>query len=205
MNLQDPFIKYKNFVLSNNKLPKSINEISSDISGYVTVPQLESDLWKTYAETTLETCTQDPAFGEYTAREKMLAYFYTFLQIVKEDKEILELQLKNWRSIIRGKKYEEFKAEYTLFVKILIEEGQERGEIQKRPFISNVYPNLFWLAILSVLSFWLNDKSEDTEQTDVAVEKIVHLLFDTLAPNAVDSALDLVQFLIKQNFNGQPK
>ena len=69
----------------------------------------------------------------------------------------------------------------------------------------NIYPELFWGSLLSVLTFWANDTSEYKEQTDVAVEKWVNLLFDTLAPNAIDSALDLAQFIFKQNFNGNTR
>jgi hypothetical protein len=49
-----------------------------------------------------------------------------------------------------------------------------------------------------VVYFWINDNSQQKEQTDVAVDKVVNLLFDTIAPNALDSAADLVQFLIKR-------
>lgn len=167
--------------------------------------ELERNIWKEYAELTLEQCVEDAAFGEYIAREKMLAYIFALLNNIASDEPKIQQQLPNRLAWWNNKILKDFKLEYFSFVKVLIEEGQERGEIQKRPFIYNIYPELFWATLLSILSFWVNDKSEYKEQTDIAVEKWVNLLFDTLAPNAIDSALDLAQFIFKQNFNGNTK
>ena len=163
--------------------------------------ELERNIWKNYAEFTLEQCLEDASFGEYIAREKMLAYIFALLNNISSDEAQIKQQLPSRISWWNNKILKDFKLEYFSFVKVLIEEGQDRGEIQKRPFIYNIYPELFWGTLLSVLSFWANDDSEYKEQTDIAVEKWVNLLFDTLAPNAIDSALDLAQFIFKQNFN----
>ncbi len=167
--------------------------------------ELERNIWKNYAELTLEQCVDDVAFGEYIAREKMLAYIFALLNNINADEADIQSQFPTRVSWWNNKILRDFKLEYLSFVKILIEEGQERGEIQKRAFIYNIYPELFWGSLLSILTFWANDTSEFKEQTDVAVEKWVNLLFDTLAPNAIDSALDLAQFIFKQNFNGITK
>ncbi|MCO5233733.1 MAG: hypothetical protein LC105_12360 [Chitinophagales bacterium] len=197
--------QYKEFVLQNHRLPKHISEISNDLSEYDTVFDIEKNIWMDYATLTLEQCIEEPTFNEYIAREKMLAYVFALLHNISEDEQQINLQLPSilswWKSPLLSK----FKLEYLSFVKVLIEEGQERGEIQKRPFINNIYPKLFGLTLMSILTFWSNDKSENKEQTDVAVEKFVNLLFDTIAPNAIDSVVDLVQFMIKQNYNGNTK
>ena len=79
----------------------------------------------------------------------------------------------------------------------LIFEGTNSGEIQARPFIANYYNQSVWNAFLSILLFWANDKSENKENTDVMVEKTIHFVFDLLAPNAIDSGLDLIQNFLK--------
>ena len=76
-------------------------------------------------------------------------------------------------------------------------EGTNSGEIQARPFIASYYQQVLWNAFLSVLYFWANDKSEQKENTDVMVEKTVHFTFDLLAPNAIDSGVDLIQNFFK--------
>lgn len=196
---------YRIFVKDNNQLPKTTSELSYIDNSVSNIQDVEKSIWKGYAEVTLERCLQDPAFGEYIAREKMLGYIFSLLQLLAEDEKQIQLQIPNkyqyWTSPI----LKDFKLEFHSFVKILIEEGQERGEIQKRPFIYNIYPELFWNTMLSILVFWSKDDSTHKEQTDVAVEKLVNLLFDTIAPNALDSAWDLAQFIFKRNFNGNTK
>lgn len=158
--------------------------------------------WKDYADQALQICTEDPSFGGYTAREKLLAYCYTLLQEMKPDREAIKAYWQNWLQLMRSEEFASFRKAFHDFSEILIQEGVERGEIQPRFFISGMYPELLWAALLGIITFWVNDKSENTEQTDVAVEKLVHLAFDAIAPNAVDSALDVLQFLMKQRLNG---
>lgn len=160
------------------------------------------DTWKHYAETTLQNCAEDPAFGEYTAREKYLAYCFTLLEVMKPDKVDIQMQVRQIPSFLRSGAYKDFKEAFQSFTEVLIDEGVQRGEIQARPFIAGIYPGIFWASVISVITFWINDNSENSEQTDVAVEKIVHLVFDSIAPNAFDSAFDLLQFLVKQRLNG---
>ena len=79
----------------------------------------------------------------------------------------------------------------------MIFEATNSGEIQARPFIANYYQSVLNTAFLTILNFWSNDKSDEKQNTDVMVEKTVHFAFDLLAPNAVDSGIDLVQNLFK--------
>lgn len=197
--------QYRTFVQSNRQLPKHIHELSEEIKDFSTIQEVEKTIWKQYASDTMEHCIDDPAFGEYIAREKMLGYVFALLQNMSQDETIIHLQIPSRINWLTSPLMKDFKLEYFSFVKVLIEEGQERGEIQKRPFINRVYPELFWGTLLSILIFWSKDTSAHKEQTDVAVEKWVNLLFDTIAPNAIDSAMDLAEFMFKRNFNGITK
>lgn len=196
---------YKKYVLEHHQLPRSINDLSVEATTISSIKEIESHIWKKYASDTFKQCVSDPSFGEYIAREKMLAYVYTLIHNIQDDDIQIKLQFPATYKWWTNKLLSDFKQEFLSFVTLLIEEGQNRGEIEKRIYLNRFYPELFWNALLSILSFWINDKSTQKEQTDVAVEKWVHLLFDTLAPNAIDSAIDLVQFVIKQKMNERPK
>lgn len=197
--------EYRQYVLNHHKLPKNTADLGSQIIDISSIKEVEQNIWKEYAETTLEQCVNDPSFGEYIAREKMLAYTYSLLQNMSADEQLIQMQFPYTFQYWTSDTLDKFKLEFLSFVKVLIEEGQERGEIQKRPFINKIYPELFWNTMLSILIFWSKDTSAHKEQTDVAVEKWVNLLFDTIAPNALDSAVDLAQFMFKRNFNGNTK
>jgi hypothetical protein len=195
---------YRLYFSAHSRLPKHIQDIDIPTAemSYSNLSLLVAEIWKGYAEQTLENCATDPSFETYTAREKMLAYCYTLLEVMRADRDMIQLQWQQLPNLLRDKAYKGFFEEFQSFTSVLLEEGIQRGEIQSRPILSRSYPGLFQLAIVGVIGFWLRDESEQTEQTDVAIEKIVHLVFDTIAPGAVDSAFDLAQFLIKQRFNG---
>ena len=196
---------YRAYVKEKHRLPKKNNDIDQSIGKYTSIQQIETEIWTEYATMTLTQCVEDPSFGEYIAREKMLAYVFVLFQNMNADEEQIRLQMRSTIKWWTSPLLKEFKAEFNSFVKTLIDEGQERGEIQKRLYINNSYPVLFWNTLLFIFIFWSKDTSKHKEQTDVAVEKWINLLFDTLAPNAVDSAVDLAQFMIKRKFYGITK
>jgi len=84
------------------------------------------------------------------------------------------------------------------YAKQLIDEGTQNGEIVLRPLLHNVYTTMIWQSFLQVLHFWVNDQSSHKAETDVIVEKTIHFVFDALAPNAIDSGLDYLKFLIQK-------
>ncbi len=61
-----------------------------------------------------------------------------------------------------------FKPLFESFMTDIIAEGQERGEIAKRPVLDKRYPQLFWLHLGFVLLFWRDDDSAGFDKTDAA-------------------------------------
>lgn len=141
-------------------------------------------------ENTLKTCQNDEQYEQYSSREKMLAFVFTFLQNLNENDAtyIQQNRLSFMKSI---------KVELSVYFDELIFNATNSGEIQARPFIANYYQSILNTAFLSILNFWSNDKSDFKQNSDVMVEKTVHFAFDLLAPNAIDSGIDLVQNLFR--------
>jgi hypothetical protein len=154
--------------------------------------------WSTLFEKTVATLQQDENYLQYSAREKMLAFTFTFLQNMNEDSIYFSTQIQQQRfPFLPNQQLKELKTLFLNYSDALIFEGTNSGEIQARPLIANYYQQLLWNAIVSILYFWANDTSEQKENTDVMVEKTIHFTFDLLAPNAIDSGIDLVQHFLK--------
>lgn len=147
---------------------------------------------------TISTCQSDESYLQYSVREKMLAWVFTFLQNLQED-EATCLVITNQSNIqwLRSSSLLILKNNFYQYADELIFEGTNSGEIQARPFIANYYKQTLWNAVVSILYFWSKDKSEHKENTDVMVEKTIHFTFDLLAPSAIDSGIDLLQNLFK--------
>lgn len=191
----------KEYIQEHQSLPTSVKLLVSnqDLTTSDTVQSLSKELWSEFAENTLEACGNDPSFEGYSCREKMLAFTYTMLEVLKNDEAVVRFYLNNAHGILVNRPFfMSFQQHLFEFADALILDGSQSGEIQGRPFISSYYKYLFALTVNYVVYFWINDNSQQKEQTDVAVDKVVNLLFDTIAPNALDSAVDLVQFLIKR-------
>lgn len=160
--------------------------------------KLLSANWSSVFSKSLEICHQDEAYEAYSVREKMLAFIYTFLQSIQENEQEYKAIIKeNKFLLINSANLNELKYLFVEFCNGLIVEGTNSGEIQARPVIANTYIQLLWNSLLTILLFWSNDSSEHKENTDVMVEKTVHFAFDLMAPNAIDSGLDMLQHLFK--------
>lgn len=154
--------------------------------------------WSAVFDKTIEICQEDDNYLNYSVRERMLAFVFTFLQTIGTDEQKFSALLKQQRIPFLGnRQLTELKHAFNNYTDALIFEATNSGEIQARPFIANYYKQLLWNALLSILYFWANDNSDHKENTDVMVEKTIHFAFDLLAPNAIDSGMDLVQNFLK--------
>ena len=154
--------------------------------------------WTEIYTKTFEMCLADDNYAQYSAREKMLAFTYTFLQNLQPyEPETAVLLISNSIPFLSGQNLSTLKHDFYNYADSLVFEASNSGEIQSRPFIANYYKTVLWNGFSAILLFWINDKSNHKENTDVMVEKTIHFTFDLLAPNAIDSGIDLLQNFMK--------
>jgi hypothetical protein len=131
----------------------------------------------------------------------MLSFLYTLVEEMKPYKAFVKYQFKhkkNGRFGITPKFLDDFKTEFMSFSHEIVNEGLDTTEIINRPFISEKYAEALWVEVLFLMSFWIRDNSENGEETDAAVEKTSNLAFDLLGQTPLDSAFDLVRFLVQR-------
>lgn len=157
---------------------------------------LENDIWKGFINKTISRLKSDKAFLTFTAREKILAFYFTLMEELKSNRSYVLFQLEHSHKFelipqyIRG-----FKAEFETFFDSLLNQAKGNGEVATRPILDRRYPQLFWLHLGFILLFWKEDSSAGFEKTDAAIEKSVNLAFDLIGKGAVDSAIDFGKFL----------
>lgn len=156
------------------------------------------DEWSSVFHKTIAICTADEFYASYSAREKMLAFTFTFLQSLQShDTDFSQLIRKQKIPFLNSGFLKAFRREFDSFADELILDATNSGEIQARPFIASFYKPILWNALVGILHFWASDTSEMKENTDVMVEKTIHFTFDLFAPNPIDSGIDLLQYFIK--------
>lgn len=176
-----------------------------DVAG--NLEQQINEVWLTYFDSTIQAVEADPTYWEYPAREKSLSFFYTYLLELQPRYafNVACLKQKNWYEPLKFKCLLQSEPKIKAYFSKLIEQGLDTGELASRAFLSNKYSQILFSAFVFCLDFWKNDTSEHFERSDIAVERAVHLAFDAMSPNFLDSSLELAQFLWKNKDNNNKK
>jgi len=197
--------QFKRYVLEHGKVPATVFKFTQELklkevdfyaffSGFSGVKRA---VWQDIFEVTLAILRSQEVYKEYSSREKLLAFFYTWIEELNKNRSYLlvlygEQQLPQ---LSLPRELEGFRKDFKEYVKEIIEEGEETEEIAKRPYISEKYDEALWLQVLFVLRFWIKDQSAGFEKTDEAIEKSVNLAFDIMGKSALDTFVDFAKFL----------
>lgn len=194
---------YIDFVLSNNKAPSSVFQFAKSIKlkeeefyqHYASFNSLEKEIWANFFTDTLEVLEKDVVYKEYSAREKMLSFYYTWIEVLKKHRSFVLYSLQNHHGLETPKLLQETKGKFKEFVSTILSDAIQNEEIVVRPYLSDRYDDALWLQALFVLHFWAKDDSKAFEKTDAAIEKAVNLSFELMAKSPLDGMIDFAKFL----------
>lgn len=207
--IRDAYITY---VLEHNQEPPSVFQFMKSLrmkeetfyNYFNSFSSLEKDVWKSFFAETMERIESEPVFAEYSIREKLLAFYFTLIEVLKSRRSYVLYSIGKARFVeisrARGKGafMGRFKNEFKDFANEILTEGRETDEIVDRPVIGNSYDEVIWQQLVFVLNFWVKDDSNRFERTDAAIEKAVNLTFDIIGRSLVDSAVDFARFLTQR-------
>lgn len=200
---------YKAFYQQHDRVPNSTEEFENylgndsmeTLQSFNPLLTLRTHIWESYFFKALERCQADPQFEHYACREIYLSMLYNIVGVLNEEAKLNKEMISFNKSLPSiPKELKRMKAAAADFYKQMISAGQNSGEIADRNLVNFQYNKWCWYGTLFVIFFWKKDSSEHSEQTDVAIEKVAHLIFDILNPNALDSSLEFFTFLFKQGF-----
>lgn len=197
--------QFVEYVLEHGKEPVSVYKFSSSIGMneeefykyYTSFDAVKSDVWVKFFNDTLANIESQEVFQTYSAREKLLAFLYTWIEELKKKRSYLISLYGHYKPKmgIVPSELKQFKNAFKDFANELVLEGKETEEIASRPILSDRYDDAIWLQILFVFQFWLHDTSPSFEKTDAAIEKSVNLAFDLMGKSALDTFIDFAKFL----------
>ncbi|GAB2952099.1 hypothetical protein GCM10027048_16430 [Hymenobacter coalescens] len=201
---------YLEYVLRHNQPPASVYLLSEQLGlpeaefyrYYATFAAIDREIWADFGRQAREQASREPVWAEYGAREKLLAFYYTLLEILKQNRSYA---LQSLRRSLRGmpaltpRVLDDFRQDFETFVADVLRAGRQTDEVAGRPLVQEQYPRAFWQQALFLLGFFAKDESLNFERTDAAVEKAVTLSFDLVGRNTLDSALDLARFLFQSS------
>ncbi len=195
---------YVNYLLHEGKRPASVFKFCSDIGirdddfydQFGSFDGLERSIWKNFVTKTIDRLKADKSYHNFSAREKVLAFYFTFFEELKSYRSFVLVQIAQRRTLdIVPEFLKDFRKEYIAHLESVMKLGKSSGEVANRPYLDKRYPEMFWLHMAFLLMFWKEDNSPAFEQTDAAIEKSVNLAFDLIGKGAVDSVIDFAKFL----------
>lgn len=200
--------KYISYFDQNSNPPLSLSHFAStlgvgtsDLTHYYrSIRDIEQAVWADLFNNTLMRLQQSPDYQHFESTyEKLLAFFYTFIEELKPHRDFVAYSLKIPSFLaITPAPLKEAQDGFSGFAQAVVSEGIEIGEIQKRWMVSDHYGELLWYQVLFVLSFWANDQSEEYMNTDAAIEKASLFAFDLMGRTPADSLFDLAKFMIQR-------
>ena len=200
---------YLDFVLNEGHPPQSVFKLTQQLGlpeqefyrHYPGFEAIDREIWAGFGRQARATAAAEPVWEGYGSREKLLAFYYTLLEILKANRSYaLQSLRRSLRTMpaLTPRVLDDFRQDFEVFVTDLLHDGRASGEIAHRPLVQDGYPRFFWQQVLFVLGFFAKDESVNFERSDAAIEKAVTLSFDLVGRNTLDSAVDFVRFLVQR-------
>lgn len=197
---------YVNFNLEHGREPHSVFELAKLLNEseeafykhYASLKAVEKDVWLSKFQETLDQLHNDPVYAGYSSREKLLAFYFLWIQNLLKIRSFILQGKKKWSlRDLRAEHLSTLRLAFHEYVNGLLREGEATNEVKERKYISDKYAHGFWLQLLFVLNYWVEDESSEFEQTDAAIEKAVNLSFKLVSENTFDTLLDFGKFVFQ--------
>jgi hypothetical protein len=191
-------------VLTNDEKPKSVYSFVKKLKitevdfyqFFASFESIEKLIWVELTVETIDTLQQQEVWNQYSSREKILSFFYSYVEVLKKQRSFVIYTLRSSGSGFSSPKIlAGTKTIFENFADNVIADGLESGELADRKFFSKRYKDALWLQFLFILRFWVKDDSAGFEKTDEAIEKGINVTFDLFQHSPIDNLLDYGKFL----------
>jgi AcrR family transcriptional regulator len=204
---------YIEYVLKEGSQPKSVYIFAKKqkmteaefYNHFGSFDALEQSIWTDLAKTTLAEIQGQEVWPGYSAREKVLSFFYSFFELLKGSRSFAVYCIKRIpKGFSTPRVFEGLKDVFENFSTEILNSGLESGELSDRKFFAKRYKDALWLQFVFVLNFWINDDSTGFEKTDEAIEKGINVTFDLFQRSPIDNLFEYGKFLVKNGAIKEP-
>ncbi|MFC1532768.1 TetR family transcriptional regulator [Thermodesulfobacteriota bacterium] len=174
-----------------------------DATIYNYFPTKESIIYGYYRdrlEVVIERLKTVEGLNEYNLQEQLQTFFETNLEIFLPDREFIQETFKVVFFSI-GQSYSHLKPIRTLFYDIvddIFQAAIEVGEIREQVFGEIIY-QLFWDYYIGLVTYWLNDQSDQFTDTSLLIDKSLDLAVAFLKAGILNKFFNMASFLFKNH------
>lgn len=198
---------YMETVLLNEKTPKSVFKFCKEnnfeeavfYEYFGSFEGLQVEIWNSLYKQTVLLADKDEAYSDFSNREKMLTFFFTFFEMLTLNRSYVLFALKeNSNMMTNLSQLKGLRRNIKHFASALIRENNEDKKLKILKQSVTVFSEGAWIQTLFLMKYWMEDNSAGFENTDVAIEKSVHAIFDVFDRQPLESILDFGKFLWKE-------
>lgn len=198
---------YMESVLLNEKAPKSIFKFCNDhdleeatfYEFFGSFEGLQMEIWNSFYEQTIYLANNDTSYLNFSNKEKMLTFFYTFFELLTLNRSYVLFTLKENQNVIKNlSQLKGLRKDIKHFAADLIRGNNEDTNLKVLKQSVTVFSEGAWLQTLFLMKYWMDDNSAAFENTDLAIEKSVRAIFDVFDTQPLESVLDFGKFLWKE-------
>lgn len=198
---------YTTYVLEQEKKPKTVYGFAKAIKipeeifyqHFASLEVLEKEIFRTFFSNTVQLLGKSKEFDTYADRDKMLTLFFTFFEVLSLNRSYVLFSLSHENMPLKNlTQLSLLRKDFLIFVESIAKQKDEEkaSKFLKKP--SRLIAEGAWVQLLFLMKFWMKDTSAGFEQTDVAIEKSVHTVFDVFDHTPLDSIVDFGKFLYQQ-------
>lgn len=139
-------------------------------------------------------------FSEFNLQEQLQSFFETNLEVFLPDREFIH-ETFNVVFFSIGQSYSRLKPIRTLFYDVVDDiflAAIEVGEIPEQVFGEIVY-QLFWDYYIGLVTYWLNDQSDQFTDTSLFIDKSLDLAVAFLKAGILNKLFNMASFLFKNH------
>lgn len=195
---------YVDYVLTHNEQPKSVYSFVKKLkiseadfyAFYASFESIEKNIWFELTVETIDEIQKQELWLQYSAREKMLSFFYSYVELLKNHRSFVIYSLKKYgKRLATPEVLAGAKPIFEKFAEEIINEGLETGELADRKFFAKRYKDALWVQYAFILNFWMDDDSDGFEKTDEAIERGIQVTFDLFQRSPIDNLFEYGKFL----------
>lgn len=196
---------YRDYLLRHGAPPTTVFALAETLGitesafyeHYATFEAIDRDIFRELFDQARQRAEATPEYAAYSVREKLLAFYYTLIEGLRDERSYIQLKRQQRPFFNRPTPVylQDAKLRFEQYADELLIEARMSKEVVRRAFLSDRYAAGFWYQLLFLLDFWLKDSSPNFERTDEAIEKAVTLSFDLIGRNPLDSAVEFARFL----------
>lgn len=163
---------------------------------YGSLEALEKGVFQAFFDETIVLLEKDEKYSNYSSKEKLLGFYYTFFELLSANRSYVVQALKKHKMSLKNlKQLDHLKKSFVEHLDDLWDESSfDIGEKLDK-YKTKIQDGAGWFQFLLILRFWMKDESPSFEKTDVFIEKTVHVSEDLLDTSRLKNLLDWGKFV----------